>query len=104
MSSSDPPGAPVAMTDEAVLSLRIDDVTWTATENELVALDLRTSRYLTVNDSGIGLWQLLERGATATELVKALCAEYDVDEAAARTDIDAFLADLKERDLITKRG
>ncbi|MBQ6553910.1 MAG: PqqD family protein, partial [Firmicutes bacterium] len=42
----------------------------------------------------------LEDGASKEELVKKLTAEYEVDDATASADIDAFIARLREASLL----
>ncbi len=53
-----------------------------------------------LNETGAVLWKTLEKGATKEQLVKALLAEYDVDEETARKDIDAFINKLQEAKLV----
>ena len=52
------------------------------------------SSMLTLNDSGAMLWKVLENGGDQDALVAALTAEYEVSEAQARTDVEAFLEKL----------
>lgn len=59
------------------------------------------SKLITMNDTAVFLWEKM--GAddfTADDLVSALLAEYEVEEAEARTDVDAFLSSLKEAGVI----
>ena len=49
---------------------------------------------LTLNETGVMLWQMLEKGAEKADLVTAVTAEYDVSEEEASVDIDAYLAKL----------
>lgn len=49
---------------------------------------------ITLNDTGKFLWEKLEKGAEVEELVAALLAEYDVDEARARAHVAAFVEKL----------
>ena len=53
-----------------------------------------------LNETGAFLWKILEQGATKEELLKKLTAEYDVDDATAKKDIDAFVAKLEEAKLV----
>ena len=53
-----------------------------------------------LNEGGAFIFRQLQEGATAEELVARLLEEYDVDEAAARQDVDRFLAALKEADAL----
>ena len=62
------------------------------------ALDL--NMMITLNGTGRFLWELLETGAEADELVQALLAEYDVSPETARQAVDAFIARLKELDFL----
>lgn len=51
---------------------------------------------LTLNESGAMLWQALEQGGDRNALIAALTSEYDVSEAQAAADVDAFLDKLLE--------
>lgn len=53
-----------------------------------------------LNESGAFLWEQLKNENTEDGLLQALTAEYAVDEATAKADIAAFLASLKEADLL----
>jgi hypothetical protein len=82
------------------LKVRADAVEWRKVEGEIVALDLRSSIYLAINRSGTLLWPALVEGATREELVRRLQDEWDLDEDAARSDVESFIAKLDERDLL----
>ena len=62
------------------------------------ALDL--NMMITLNETGAFLWKQLEQETTEDAVVASLLAEYDVDEAAARTHVAAFVAKLKEHDFL----
>lgn len=53
-----------------------------------------------LSETGAFLWEKLSKGAEKDELVQALLAEYDVDEATASADVDRFISKLKEADLV----
>lgn len=55
---------------------------------------------ITLNETGALLWQLLEQGSDADALTAALLAEYDVDEATARANVEHFTAKLKRNGLL----
>jgi hypothetical protein len=84
------------------LRVRADAVEWRMVEGEIVALDLRRSLYLAINPSGAALWPALLDGATRAELVERLCAEWEIDRAAAEPDVDGFLSQLAEHDLLDR--
>ena len=50
---------------------------------------------ITLNESGVLLWNTLEKGADADALVAALTAEYDVSAQQAYGDVREFLDKLR---------
>jgi hypothetical protein len=82
------------------LSLRGDDLAWRTVEDELIAIDVRDSTYLSANDSGLLMWNALAGGTTKEDLAASLVDTYGIDAGTASADVDAFLADLKERGLL----
>lgn len=50
---------------------------------------------LTLNATGVYLWQLLEQEQTENSLVEAVCKRYDVADTLAREDITLFLKKLR---------
>lgn len=55
---------------------------------------------ITLNETAGFLWDRLATGAEKAELLTALLAEYDIDEATATADIETFIAKLKDADLL----
>ena len=55
---------------------------------------LNLNMMITLNDTGRFLWEKLEQGAEAEELVAALLEEYDVEEATAKAHVAAFVEKL----------
>lgn len=53
-----------------------------------------------LNDTGAFLWEQLGAETTEEALVRALLAEYAVDEDVARADVEAFLGKLRDADLL----
>lgn len=51
---------------------------------------------ITLNDTGAFLWEQLQSEKDEAALVAALLAEYDVDEATAKTSVAGFVAKLNE--------
>ena len=62
--------------------------------------DLNLNVMINLNETGAFLWKLLETETNEDAMVAALLAEYDVDEAAARTHVVAFVNKLKEHDFL----
>ncbi len=83
-----------------MLRLRQHGLEWREVDDEVVALDLDTARYLATNRTGALLWDQLAAGATREALVARLMESWDLDEARAAADVDAFLAMLTDRGLL----
>jgi hypothetical protein len=88
--------------DDGILRLRPDTVPWREIEGEFVALDQNSATYLAGNPTATLLWRALSEGTTRTQLVSAVTEKYDVDEARAGTDVDAFLDELRSRNLLSE--
>jgi hypothetical protein len=88
---------------EPVLALRDGDLAWRAVEGDVVALDLRASRYLGTNATGAVLWERLAEGATEGDLVAALTERFPEAADRAAADVAAFLGVLRERGLVIAR-
>lgn len=57
---------------------------------------------LTLNDSGVFLWELLAQEQTQESLVDAMCGRYEVTRELAREDIEGFLTKLRSVGAITE--
>lgn len=55
---------------------------------------------INLNETGAFLWKILESGASKEDLIKALLAEYDVDEKTAVSDVNGFIEKLQEAKLV----
>ncbi len=55
---------------------------------------------MTLNETGVFLWNLLKEEKTQEELTDALLAEYDVDRETAAADVAEFVQKLKEKDVL----
>ncbi len=69
-------------------------------DGDAVLLDLGSGKYFGLNLVGTHIWQALEAGATVAELHAAVLADFDVDAATARAELEALLGDLLARGLI----
>lgn len=85
-----------------MLQLKADCVDWRRVEDEIVAIDLRSSTYFTLNSTAADLFALLAEGATSESLIDMLLETYDTTRDQAVTDVDEFLAALESRDLLNR--
>ena len=65
-----------------------------------VGKTLNLNTMITLNDTGVFLWRLLENETTEEAMVASLLDEYDVDAENARVHVVAFVAKLKEHDFL----
>jgi coenzyme PQQ synthesis protein D (PqqD) len=82
------------------LRLREQDLEWREIDEEIVVLDGRDAAYLAVSGSGILIWHLLAQPTDRDALIRAVVETYDIEQTRAREDVDAFLAELVDRDLL----
>jgi hypothetical protein len=82
------------------LRLRDEGLEWREVENEVIAVDVRSSTYLSTKGSGTMLWRALAQGSTRDQLVSALQEAYGLERTKAEEDVDRFVADLQERGLL----
>jgi 2-keto-3-deoxy-L-rhamnonate aldolase RhmA len=82
------------------LRLRDEGLKWREIEGEMVAVDIRTSTYISANPSGMALWEALSEGTSREALAERLVDAFGIDRERAAADVDAFLADLRGRDLL----
>jgi hypothetical protein len=82
--------------------LRADKLEWRIVDDEVIALDLGSSEYLAINRVGAVLWPALAEGVAVDALVELVTTEFDVDRERVADDVEAFLATLERRDLLTR--
>ena len=80
--------------------LRHDAVTWRDVDGEVVALDLASGEYLSLNGSGRLLWLALDASASVDDLTELLVTSFGISEVQGHADAQAFLADLEARSLV----
>ncbi|NUT56360.1 MAG: PqqD family protein [Thermoleophilia bacterium] len=88
----------------AQLRLRNTDLAWRTVDDEMIAIDVRESTYLSANDSGAILWGALAAGTTKDELADRLVEAYGIDAGTAASDVERCLSDLRERGLLDETG
>ena len=58
------------------------------------------NRIMSLNETGAYLWGLLEKGSDKQALIDNLISEYEVDRTTAENDVDIFLDQLRDKDLV----
>ena len=62
--------------------------------------EVKLNGMITLNDTAATVWVRLQEEAELSDLTAALLAEYDVDEQTASAHVEAFVAKLKELNLL----
>lgn len=62
--------------------------------------ELNLNVFITLNETGKFLWEILEKGADESSLVEALLSEYEVDEITATACVREFVNKLVNNDFL----
>lgn len=82
------------------MRLRTSDISARTIGGETIVLDLPSSQYFAITGIGSRVFELLSEERTLEDLVAAILAEYEVDEAVARRDVEAFVDRLRQAQLL----
>lgn len=67
-----------------------------------IVFDPDRNKAISLNRTGVIVWNVLEKGGTEADAVRALLAEFpDVSETQAQQDVAKFLDVLREKALLT---
>ena len=78
------------------------DLSTRVIDGEAVILQVATTTYYSLNQTGTALWEMLKEGATRDALAEKIVAAYDVDRATAERDVEALLADLVAEKMVVE--
>jgi hypothetical protein len=67
---------------------------------ESVALDLKTERYLGLDETATRMWEVLTAAESVEAAYTVLAGEFDVDGEQLRRDLDDFIQELLQLGLI----
>ena len=82
------------------LKLREGAASWREIDGETILLDLDSSKYLGLNRAGTVLWPAIVHGSSREELIARLVTEFDLETVRAASDVDAFIAACRDRNLL----
>lgn len=85
----------------SVYRLRSDEVLWSKVGDDIVMLELASSTYFTVRGSGTAIIEKLADGASEDALVEHVTGCFEVDAAIAKADVERFLKELSDKNLLT---
>ena len=92
----------MAFSHDGKFQLRLDDLVWREAGDELVVLELSTTTYLTLNGTARLLWEKLTDASTFDGLVEMLVERFPITADQARSDAEAFLTTLVDRDVVVR--
>jgi hypothetical protein len=84
------------------MRLRTEEISWQEIDGELVILDLRSSRYLAMNETGTFLAGLMAEERSTEELARALAKEYAITDDVATCDVRNFTEALQDKGLLAE--
>jgi len=82
------------------MRLRTSDISARTIGGETIVLDLPSSQYFAITGVGSRVFQLLAEERSVDDLVTAILAEFEVDEATARRDVETFVDRLRQAQLL----
>ena len=67
----------------------------------IIAIKQAEEKVFKLNKTASYIWEHCDGKKTAAELIKKLCAEFDVDEATARNDAVEFIDKMQNKQLLS---
>jgi coenzyme PQQ biosynthesis protein PqqD len=83
---------------------REDGVLAQEAQGQTVLLRLHDGGYYALDEVGAIIWELCDGRRAVSEIVAALCAEFDAPEDTVRGDVLEFIADLRRERLLVLDG
>lgn len=80
----------------------VEDHLTSQVDDEKVVLQMDTETYYGVQGVGARAWELLQRPRSVGEIQSEIVAEYDVDPERCRRDVEAFVSDLLDEQLVER--
>src|SRR6185436_7105675 len=97
-------GAPICYGDgmrgERVVRIA-EQVIFRPVGDELVLLDSRSGTYYGLDPTGVRVWQLIAEGISLGVIVETMLGEFDVTRERLEADVEALIAELEKRGLVT---
>lgn len=88
------------MTNGIPLAKRPDRFTEAAIDDEIVVMRLDNGEFFSFSETSAAIWRLVDGTKDRDALIAALAGEFDADEHMIASDVDAFLAEIKEMGLL----
>jgi DNA phosphorothioation-dependent restriction protein DptG len=79
-----------------------EQVRFRAVGEDGVLVHLESGRVIVVNEVGLHIVQQLNESRTRAELTSSIVSEFEVSAAQAESDLDAFLAELDQEQILVR--
>jgi hypothetical protein len=79
---------------------RNQDVLARRGESEMILLDVQSGCYYTLDDVGARIWDLCDGSASVSDIVAAVCGEYEAAPETVETDVLELLGELSRERLV----
>lgn len=76
-------------------------VAWRKVEDEVVILNLETSVYYSLNETGSLVWELIGKGLSAEKIAEEVADVYKQSLKTVKKDVDDIIKKIRKEDLIT---
>jgi len=80
---------------------RSKEVIFSEVEGELVMMSLENGKYYGIDAIGGSIWKMLETPLKVSEIYDRLMKEYQVDAPTCKQDVNLFLEQLIEQNLVS---
>ena len=79
-----------------------DQVRFRAVGEDGVLVHLESGRVIVVNEVGLYIVQQLKKSRTRSKLISSIVSEFEVSAEQAEADLDAFLAELDQEQILVR--
>ncbi len=77
---------------------------WRVIEGEAVILSLDTKAFRGLNPVGSRVWELIDGRRSVDEIVEVIVREFDVTPERAAADVQTFVRELLDKELVIRGG
>lgn len=78
------------------------NISWKKLQDKVVAVNLTTGTYYTMNAVASDIWKLLAEGRATPEIVETLAADYEADLSTILADVESQLDYWKKEELLAE--
>lgn len=65
-------------------------------DGEIVLICASTGEFFAIKGTGVEIWHLLDDPQSVEQMVESLTSEFEIDQSAARTEVEEFLGKLEK--------